>query len=639
MVNKLIARYSDRFLSRWIVLLYDATVVYGMYIMANLIRHNFEYISINPYVMESQSFLVMIIYVSAFFIGKSYTGIIRQTGTTDAVRVFSTTGAAFLILLVLHFSLLPYEWARRILPPLSVLVIHFLLTPFFLIGSRFVIKSMYNNILNRERKKRVRVLIYGAGAAGMLTRNALMQDMYYQYEIIAFIDDNNSKVNKTLEGIPVLSRERALNINYTRRYQVSQLIIAIQKLDPNHRREVVETGLEIGLQVKVLPGIDKWINGQLSSSQLRQVHIEELLERDPIRLDNNQISYDIQNKVILVTGAAGSIGSEIVRQLLQYKPARVILVDQAESPLYDLQFEIKTDEKLRHVFEKALFIVANVKDNFRMEHIFATYKPQIVYHAAAYKHVPLMEENPYEAVLVNVFGTKTVADLAVKYNAQKFVMVSTDKAVNPTNVMGATKRIAEIYTQCIGNGHTQFITTRFGNVLGSNGSVIPIFKKQIEKGGPVTLTHKEIIRYFMTIPEACNLVLEAGAMGQGGEIFVFDMGKPVRIFDLARKMIQLSGFIPEKDIKIIETGLRPGEKLFEELLTNNENTLHTHHPKIMRARVESFNRKNIDQALNNLGTALIEKDIFLLVSKMKEMVPEYISNNSVFTSLDVKGKG
>ena len=250
-----------------------------------------------------------------------------------------------------------------------------------------------------------------------------------------------------------------------------------------------------------------------------------------------------------------------------------------------------------------------------------------------------MEENPYEAVLVNVFGTKTIADLAVKYNARKFVMVSTDKAVNPTNVMGATKRIAEIYTQCIGNGHTQFITTRFGNVLGSNGSVIPIFKKQIEKGGPVTLTHKEIIRYFMTIPEACNLVLEAGAMGQGGEIFVFDMGKPVRIFDLARKMIQLSGFIPEKDIKIIETGLRTGEKLFEELLTNNENILHTHHPKIMRARVESFNRKNIEHALNNLGSALIEKDIFLLVSKMKDMVPEYISNNSVFTSLDVKGKG
>ncbi len=638
MINRLIARYSDRFLSRWIVLLYDATVVYGMYIMANLIRHNFEYIAINPYIMESQSLLVMLVYISAFLIGKSYTGIIRQTGTTDAVRVFTTTGLSFLVLLIIYFLTLPYTEARRFIPPLSVIVIHFLLTPFFLIGSRFIIKSMYNNIITRERKKRVRVLIYGAGAAGMLTRNALNQDMYYQYEIIAFIDDNNSKVNKTLEGIPVLSRDKALNQGYIRRYQVNQLIIAIQNFEVNLRREVVETGLELGLQVKVLPGINTWINGQLSSNQIRQVRIEELLEREPIRLDNNQVSAEVANKVVMVTGAAGSIGSEIVRQLLQYHPARVILIDQAESPLYDLQFEIKNDDKLRHVFEKALFIVANVKDNLRMEQIFSTYKPQIVYHAAAYKHVPLMEENPYEAVLVNVFGTKTIADLSVKYRVEKFVMVSTDKAVNPTNVMGATKRIAEIYTQCIDNGKTQFITTRFGNVLGSNGSVIPIFRKQIEKGGPVTLTHKDIIRYFMTIPEACNLVLEAGAMGKGGEIFVFDMGKPVKIYDLARKMIQLSGFIPDKDIKIIETGLRPGEKLYEELLTNNENTLHTHHPKILRARVESTDRKQFVSDLNSLGAALIEKDIFLLVGRMKEMVPEYISNNSVFASLDMKGK-
>lgn len=492
MINRLIARYSDRSLSRWIVLLYDATVVYGMYIMANLIRHNFEYIAINPYIMESQSLLVMLVYISAFLIGKSYTGIIRQTGTTDAVRVFTTTGLSFLVLLIIYFLTLPYTEARRFIPPLSVIVIHFLLTPFFLIGSRFIIKSMYNNIITRERKKRVRVLIYGAGAAGMLTRNALNQDMYYQYEIIAFIDDNNSKVNKTLEGIPVLSRDKALNQGYIRRYQVNQLIIAIQNFEVNLRREVVETGLELGLQVKVLPGINTWINGQLSSNQIRQVRIEELLEREPIRLDNNQVSAEVANKVVMVTGAAGSIGSEIVRQLLQYHPARVILIDQAESPLYDLQFEIKNDDKLRHVFEKALFIVANVKDNLRMEQIFSTYKPQIVYHAAAYKHVPLMEENPYEAVLVNVFGTKTIADLSVKYRVEKFVMVSTDKAVNPTNVMGATKRIAEIYTQCIDNGKTQFITTRFGNVLGSNGSVIPIFRKQIEKGGLSRLPTKTL---------------------------------------------------------------------------------------------------------------------------------------------------
>jgi len=634
MVNRLIAHYSERFLSRWIVLLFDATVVYGMYIIANLIRHNFEYLSINPYQMEMQSFLIMIVYVGAFFIGKSYTGIIRHTGTTDAVRVFTTTGAAFIIILSAYFITLPYPWSRKIIPPLSVIVIHFLLTPFFLIGSRFVIKSMYNNIVTRERKKRVRVLIYGAGSAGMLTRNALIQDVYFQYEIIAFIDDNHSKVNKTLEGIPVISREKGLNESYVRRHEVTQLIIAIQKFDISLRREVVEQGLEIGLQVKVLPGIDKWINGQLNSAQLRQVRIEELLERDVIRLDNELVKNDLREKVILITGAAGSIGSEIVRQVLQYNPARVILVDQAESPLFDLQQEIKSEPPLSKHLEKVVFIVANVKDRFRMQQIFDTYRPQIVYHAAAYKHVPLMEENPYEAVLINVFGTKTIADLACDFKVQKFVMISTDKAVNPTNVMGASKRIAEIYTQSLSGTHTQFITTRFGNVLGSNGSVIPIFRKQIEKGGPVTLTHKDIIRFFMTIPEACNLVLEAGSMGQGGEVFVFDMGKPVRIYDLAKKMIQLSGLIPEKDIKIIETGLRPGEKLFEELLSSSENTLHTHHPKIMRARVEKCEKEQLKKSLTLLANSLLEKDIFLIVSIMKEMVPEYISNNSMFSSID-----
>lgn len=639
MINRLLAKYSEFFISRWLVLLYDTSVVYAMYIMANLIRHNFEYFLINPYVMESQAIVVILLYVSSFLIGRSYTGIIRQTGIADAARIFIATGTAFLILLTLYFITLPYEWSRRFIPSLSVIVIHFLLTPFFLVGSRFIIKAIYRSLITRERKKQVRVIIYGAGAAGLLTRNALLQDMYYQYEIIAFIDDNSTKINKTLEGIPVLSRERALDQAYIQRNKISQLIIAIQKLDINLRREVVESGLELGLQVKVLPGIDKWINGQLSSSQIRHIHIEELLEREPIRLDNNQICNQTRNKVVMVTGAAGSIGSEIARQLLRYQPARVILVDQAESPLYDLQFDIRNDDKLRHVFDKGVFIVANIKDHFRMEQIFATYRPQIVYHAAAYKHVPLMEENPYEAVLINVFGTKTIADLAKQYQVEKFVMVSTDKAVNPTNVMGATKRIAEIYTQSLSDpAATHFITTRFGNVLGSNGSVIPIFRRQIEKGGPVTITHKDIIRYFMTIPEACNLVLEAGAMSQGGEIFVFDMGKPVKIYDLACKMIQLSGFTPDKEIKIVETGLRPGEKLYEELLTCNENTLHTHHPKIMRASVETFNKRQVEEALNKLGAALIEKDVCQLVGEMKQIVPEFISNNSVFTTLDAKNQ-
>lgn len=636
MVTRLLRSYSDHFLSRWIVFVYDTVAVYITFIVANLIRHNFEYLQINPYSMEIQSIGVMLAYVISFLLFRSFSGIIRHTGLNDAVRIFKATGAAFIVLLAINMLSRYYTAITPYIPPLSVLVIHFLLAPFFLVGSRFIIKTIYADIIRRERKKRLRVAIYGAGAAGMLTRNALLQDLYYQYEIICFIDDNHSKVNKMLDGIPVVSAEKAMTDKYLQRNQIQQIIIAIQKLDISHKKSIIEKGLELKIEVKVVPPIDNWINGQLSSNQLRKVNIEELLERDPITLDNENVSHDIENKVVMVTGAAGSIGSEIVRQVLQYKPARVILVDQAESPIYELQFELNNSPLFQKYADRVIYIVASVKDRYRMDQIFNTYKPNLIYHAAAYKHVPLMENHPYEALLVNVFGTKVMADLSVQYKVQKFVMVSTDKAVNPTNVMGASKRIAEIYTQCRSNGTTQFITTRFGNVLGSNGSVIPIFKKQIEKGGPVTITHKDITRYFMTIPEACNLVLEAGAMGAGGEIFVFDMGKPVKIYDLARKMIQLSGYEADKEIKITEVGLRPGEKLYEELLTDQENTLHTHHPKIMKARVRKYDPADTTALLNELSNLIIEGDDFALVSKMKQIVPEYRSNNSVFSSLDLK---
>lgn len=636
MIKSYLKKHSNRFLSRWIVLIYDTVAVYGTYIIANLIRHNFEYGDINPYLVESQSALVLLAYLGAFLLTRSYTGIIRHTSLNDAIRIFRATGLAFGLLLATHFLLNPRDIAVNYIPPLSVIVIHFLMAPLFLIGSRFIIKSIYSEVIRKERKKQVNVIIYGAGAAGMLTRNALLQDMHYHYVIIAFVDDNRSKVNKMLEGVPVISAQKAFSNKYIRRFRVHQLIIAIQTLHIDHKKQIIEDGLAQQLQVKVVPPIDNWINGELSSGQLREVQIEELLERDPIRLDNKYVSNDIKNKVVMVTGAAGSIGSEIVRQVLQYQPARVVLVDQAESPLYELQFEINNNAVLKPWAERAVYLIASVKDRFRMEGIFKTYKPQLIYHAAAYKHVPLMEANPYEALLVNVFGTKVIADLALKYEVHKFVMVSTDKAVNPTNVMGASKRIAELYTQCLSNGTTQYITTRFGNVLGSNGSVIPLFHKQIKNGGPVTVTHKDITRYFMTIPEACNLVLEAGSMGEGGEIFVFDMGKPVRIIDLARKMIQLSGLIPEQDIKIVETGLRPGEKLYEELLAGKENTMHTHHPKIMRARVRTSDKSKTDHCLQELSNLILEGNEMALVSKMKEMVPEYISNNSIYTELDKK---
>jgi len=607
-----------------------------MFIMANLISINFDFVNNSLSLLKTQYPVILLVYAIAFYSAKTYAGIIRQTGTVEVFRIVAASTASFLILLFIYFAFYSISKSQQFIPSLSVLITHFLLVSFSLITSRYIIKSTYEYLTRGERKDSTHVLIYGAGSAGMLTRNALYQDVHIRYDIVAFLDDNTTKINKRLKGIPILSRSKALTPEFVKKHQISQLIITIQKLDPVFRREVVESGLELGLQVKTVPAIEKWIDGQLRSAQLRQIQIEELLEREPIRLDNSAVTKEVKDKVIMVTGAAGSIGSEIVRQLLHYKPARVVMVDQAESALFDLQTEIRTEKTYAHAQDSAVFLVANIKDSFRMDQIFNRYKPHIVYHAAAYKHVPLMEENPYEAVLINVFGSKTIADLAVRYQVKKFVMVSTDKAVNPTNVMGASKRIAEIYTQSLNNAVTQFVTTRFGNVLGSNGSVIPLFKKQIERGGPITITHKDIYRYFMTIPEACNLVLEAGAMGNGGEIFVFDMGQPVRIFDLAHKMIQLSGLIPEKDIRIEEVGLRPGEKLYEELLTEGENLIHTHHPKIMCAQVESYEKSIVDKALNKLGAALIEKDDFLLVKKMKELVPEYRSNNSVYSTLDAK---
>ena len=389
------------------------------------------------------------------------------------------------------------------------------------------------------------------------------------------------------------------------------------------------------IEVKVVPAINKWINGELSSQQLRRVKIEELLERDVIELDSKNISREIRNKVVMVTGGAGSIGCGIARQILNYAPKRLIILDQAESPIYDLQFEINNSPSFKKSLNIIEYVIANVKDVFRMDHIFDIYRPDIIYHAAAYKHVPLMEDNPYEALLVNVFGTKVIADLSIKYHVEKFVMVSTDKAVNPTNIMGASKRIAEMYIQGVSNGSTKFVTTRFGNVLGSNGSVVPLFRKQIEAGGPVTITHREITRYFMTIPEACNLVLEAGAMGDGSDIFVFDMGEPVKIYDLARKMITLSGF-KENEILIEERGLRPGEKLYEELLATEENTLPTHHPKIMRAKVSAPSNGKVCNFIDELSELIVESDEYALVAKMKQIVPEFISNNSVYENLDKK---
>jgi FlaA1/EpsC-like NDP-sugar epimerase len=636
MIKSLVNSYSSRFLSSWLVLIYDILVISLSFILAYLIRYNFSYELIDPNKVQWQVIAVSGIYGLSFFIFKSYAGILRHTGLSDVFRILKAVGSSVLILSLSNIYLNYSAYLNILIIPFSVIILHFLLSLFFIIGSRVIVKMLFIQITRQFTKEKIPVLIYGAGAAGMLTKNALIKDKIYHYDVIAYIDDNPSKLNKSLEGIPVISHYRALRLAYINRYGIKQLILAIQDIHPEKKKRVVEAGLDLHLQVKVVPAINMWIDGQLSSQQLRRVKIEELLERETIQLDSKNISREINNKVVMVTGGAGSIGCEIARQVITYSPKRLIILDQAESPIYDLQFEINNTKEFQQDLGNIEFIVANVKDKFRMDNIFDTYRPDIIYHAAAYKHVPLMEQNPYEALLVNVFGTKKIADLSVKYGVEKFVMVSTDKAVNPTNIMGASKRIAEIYIQNLHSGKTKFVTTRFGNVLGSNGSVVPLFRKQIENGGPVTITHKDITRYFMTIPEACNLVLEAGAMGEGAEIFIFDMGKSVKIYDMARKMIQLYGFEPDYDIKIVETGLRPGEKLYEELLNDSENTLPTHHPKIKKARICEKNHNKVEQFINELSELILDQDEFKLVGKMKEIVPEFLSNNSVYEKLDVK---
>jgi len=629
-------RYANRFLPRWYVLIFDIAVIFFSFFVAYAIRKNFQLAEMRVDVVSVMAAFTTLIYAFFMLTFRSFTGVIRHTGFNEIGRVLKATGAAFGVLLALALvrNLLSVNVA--FLGRYAVFVIHFLLAFFVLIGSRLIIKTVFFRLVKSNTRMKRRVIIFGAGSAGMVTRGALMQDMDINYQVVAFVDDNHTKTRKMLDGIPVMLPEDALSHDFVQHCHADMLIIAVQFLGVDRRRELIEKGLELQLEIRVMPPVRDWINGRLSATQLRRARIEELLERPQIKLGVEHVAHALQDKVVLITGAAGSIGSGLVRQVITYKPRMVVLLDQAESALYDLQFELNNSPELKPFAHLVEYVVGNVRDQQRMEKLFSTFKPQVVYHAAAYKHVPLMEDNPYESVCVNVLGTRIVADLAVKYRAEKFVMVSTDKAVNPTNVMGATKRIAEIYVQSLGNVSTQFVTTRFGNVLDSNGSVIPLFRKQIEQGGPITITHPEITRYFMMIPEACSLVLEAGTIGNGNEIFVFDMGNPVKISDLARRMIQLSGLTPDKDIKIEEIGLRPGEKLFEELLCTSENTLPTHHPKIMRARVTLYSRSEVLIQLKELEKALDSNNNFELVAKIKDMVPEFVSNNSMYEALDAK---
>jgi FlaA1/EpsC-like NDP-sugar epimerase len=568
-----------------------------------------------------------------FLIMKPYRNIIRHMGLNDIFRVLTVCAIPLLICFALNFvnnttDIVPTNY---LLSYRAVVMLYLMLAVMMLL-TRFSLLYIYNQYFKRSRRD-VNVVIYGAGAAGVIANNALKQDLHAEYKVVAFIDDDKTKVNQQLDSVPVMRARDVLNPKFIESKKVTQLIIAIPTIRLMHKQAITNRGLDLGLTVKSVPHISLWMNGSFTAGQIQDIKIEDLLEREPIKIDNINVVREVLDKTVLVTGAAGSIGSEICRQLLQYRPKKIIMLDQAESPMYDLQFELKNNEPYKKSVDSMVFVIANVKDQARMEEVFEMYRPNLVYHAAAYKHVPFMEENPYEAIYVNVFGTKNVADLAIKYGAEKFVMISTDKAVNPTNVMGATKRMAEIYIQSRSTDQTHFVTTRFGNVLGSNGSVIPLFKKQLAAGGPLTVTHKDIIRYFMTIPEACNLVLEAGAMGQGGDIFVFDMGKPVKIYDMAKRMIQLSGL---KGIEIKEIGLRPGEKLYEELLATKENNIPTYHPKILRAEVRKYKLEDIDREYGELEDIMFTLDDRRIVAKMKSIVPEFISNNSIYCDLDKK---
>ncbi|MGJ8660316.1 MAG: polysaccharide biosynthesis protein [Cellulophaga fucicola] len=627
MIKNYLNNNVTRYASKWLVLGIDVVIMIIAFILSYLIRYNLT-LEFDVAQLPFQIPIVAVVSTLAFLITGSYKGVVRHTGVKDVYNIFNAIclSSILMILLVLaNKKLAVFGWTTI---PLQIIIVHSLIGFLALSASRYLFKSLYNTIVNKSLHNTKRVLIYGAGESGIITHSAITNHSKSNVKVVGYIDNNNKKVGKSINGVKVYSKKE-LNEEFIVANSISEVIFSIQNINPTALRELVEGMVDYPVKVKIVPPVEDWINGELKFSQIKQVQIEDLLDRAPINIENSKISEELKDKVVVVTGGAGSIGSELVRQICKYNYKSLIVIDQAESALYDLQQELK-----QNGFHNFLPIVGDIRDKNRLNHIFTEHRPSIIFHAAAYKHVPLMEYNSYEAIKINVAGTKVLADLAIQHDVEKFVFVSTDKAVNPTNVMGGTKRIAEMYISCMQQEQkTKFITTRFGNVLGSNGSVIPLFKKQIDKGGPLTVTHKDVTRFFMTIPEASQLVLEAGAMGEGGEIFIFDMGKSVKIFDLAKNMIKLCGlkYPEEMDIKI--TGLRPGEKLYEELLANGENTMPTYHKKIMISKVRGLDylktRSLIDElCINNM---FFKSNT---ISLMKQIVPEFISSNSDLCEVD-----
>jgi FlaA1/EpsC-like NDP-sugar epimerase len=618
---------TNQNMPRWMIFLIDMSIVLFSVFLAYMLRFNFHVPDVEIRQWPLVFTTVIIVRALSFIISKTYAGIIRYTSTEDAIRIFLVIlsgSVLFSILNVISY----YFINEKYVVPFSIIIIEFITVIFAMVTFRILVKIAYLEIMNPSGSK-TRVIIFGAGEAGIITKRALDRDVGTRYKVVAFVDDDKSKWGKKIEGVTIQGFEKLDSLVSTQK--VEHVIIAVQKLKPGKKQTIVDVCLRHNARVMTIPPVATWINGELSFNQIRKIRIEDLLERDEIKLNVEKISQGIRDKVVMITGASGSIGSELVRQIARFEPADIVLIDQAESAMFDLEIELLD----RFPDRKFQIVIADICNQSRIENAYRTFRPQIVFHAAAYKHVPMMENNPSEAIMTNVKGTRILADLAVDFKVEKFIMISTDKAVNPTNVMGASKRIAEIYTQSLNQkGSTKFITTRFGNVLGSNGSAVNLFRNQIENGGPVTVTHPEIIRYFMTIPEACRLVLEAGMMGKGGEIYLFDMGKPVKILDLAERMIRLSGLEVGRDIEIKFTGLRPGEKLFEELLNDGENTLSTHHPQIMIGKVRTYDLNEITKKIEALEQLFDEQNNFAIVKKMKEIVPEFVSQNSVYEKLD-----
>ena len=627
-LNKI--RNSKIYTSKWIVLLIDLFIISQAYLIANLLYYNFNLSLFSNRILQQMPFVILIGLLGFLLIG-SYKGIVRHTSIDDAINLFKAVSiSAIISVLIIYINrntnFFPY---KQFLPhSISILLIYYILSLITLVVSRFVFKRIYERLILIYQPK-TNILIYGAGDSGLITLATIQNDPKSKYAVIGFIDDNPSKTYKYFKGKRCYSSKEITNI-FLEKNKVEQIIVSIQNIEPIQLLKITDNLAPLNIKVKIVPPVEQWIDGDLKLNQIKDIKIEDLLQRNPIQVKNPKVIEEFLDKTILVTGAAGSIGSEICRQLLNYPFKKLILLDQAESPLYEIQQELLKRKK-----DSITVLIADIRNDKRLKQVFENYKIDFIFHAAAYKHVPLMENNPLEAIEVNIKGTKQLMDLAVAYHIEKFVMISTDKAVNPTNVMGATKRVAEIYAKCKQqNNKTKFIITRFGNVLGSNGSVIPLFTKQLNNGGPLTVTHKEITRYFMTIPEACQLVLEAGTMGKGGEIFVFDMGESVKIFDLAKKMIQLSGLNYPQDIDIKIIGLRPGEKLYEELLSNKENTLPTYHHKILIAKENSLNYNLLEKNILDLANNIASLNETEAVQALKNIVIEYQSNNSRFEHLD-----